>query len=203
MEPSRKRLGLFGGTFNPPHVAHLLLAQEAWYRLELARVEFIVAGQNPLKDDPRAHATDEQRLEMAKLAVREDARFSVDARELRRGGPSYTIDTLMYYAEHYPDWELYLLMGADAALSLPEWKDIRLYGGLCTIVFCNRPGEDDLRGGLPEEFKELGLRWEFMPLPPLDLSSTEIRKRLRMGKPVRYFVADSVAEYIHQNGIYR
>ena len=180
-----------------------MLAQEAWYRLELSRVDFIPAAQNPLKYDPRVHCSDEQRLEMVKLAVKDDSRFTVDGRELRQGGKSYTIDTLLHHAEHSPGSDIFLLVGADAAMTLPEWKHVRMFTKLCTVVICNRPGEPDLSGKLPEPLRELGLKFEYMPLPPLDLSSTEIRKRVRMGRPVRYFVPDAVAEFIHQQGVYK
>jgi len=179
------------------------MAQEAWYRLSLAQVAFVPAARNPLKDDPRDETTDAHRLNMLRLAVGDDARFRVDPTELRRGGLSYTIDTLRRYADKYEPGELYSVMGSDAALTLPQWKDVELYGGLCTVVVCNRPGEADFSQGLPAEMRSLGLRFEFMPLPPLDVSSTEIRRRVRQGKPVRYFVPDSVAGYIHEHGVYR
>lgn len=203
MEPSAKRIGLLGGTFNPPHLAHVLLAQEAWHQLDLEQVLFVPALENPLKADPDAPATISSRLAMVKLAVRDDHRFVVDDCEIKRGRPSYTIDTLMHFQERDPDTELFLLMGADAAVTLPEWKNVRMYAGLCSVVICNRPGEQDLSRELPDMLTELGLRYEYLPLPPLDVSSTEIRRRVSLGKPIRYFVTDSVAEYIHQHGLYK
>ena len=203
MAQSADRLGLLGGTFSPPHIAHLLMAQEAWYRLSLVQAVFVPTARNPLKDDPRDETTDAHRLNMLQLAVGDDARFRVDAVELRQGGVSYSIDTLARYADKYEPDKLFLLMGSDAAVTLPQWKDVELYAGLCTVVVCNRPGEADFSQGLPPELEPLGLRFEFMPLPPLDVSSTEIRRRIRQGKPVRYFVPDSVAGYIHEHGVYR
>lgn len=197
-----ERLGILGGSFNPVHVAHMILAQEAWHRLELSRVLFIPASQNPLKPEPPAGASDDQRLAMLKLALGQDSRFCVDAWELRRGGVSYTIDTLRRLASLHLGAELYLLVGADAALTLADWKDVRDFRALCTVVICNRPGEPDLSAGLPLDLAELDLRYEFMPLPPLAISASEIRKRIRLGKPVRYFVADAVAEFIHRHKLY-
>jgi nicotinate-nucleotide adenylyltransferase len=199
---SSEKLGLLGGSFNPVHLAHLVLAQEAWHRFELKRVIFIPVAQNPLKDDPREHTTDDHRLQMLKLALMDDARFGIDGQELRQGGVSYAVDTLRRYREQHKAAELYLLLGADALLSLPRWREIEAYGELCTVVFCNRPGEDDLAAGLPEQITELGLRYEFMPIPALDISSSAIRRRVRMGKPVRYLVPDNVAQYIHTHGVY-
>lgn len=178
------------------------MAQEAWYRLSLAQAVFVPAARNPLKDDPRDETTDAHRLNMLKLAVGDDARFRIDPVELRKGGLSYTIDTLSRYADKYGPNELFLLMGSDAAATLPEWKNVTRYRELCTVVVCNRPGEADFSQGLPSDLQSLGLRFEFMPLPPLDVSSTEIRRRVRQGKPIRYFVPDGVAGYIHEHGVY-
>jgi nicotinate-nucleotide adenylyltransferase len=198
-----ERLGILGGTFNPVHTAHLVLAQEAWHRLELTRVIFVPAAQNPLRDEPPAGATDSDRLRMLQLATEPDSRFTVDGQEIRRGGLSYTIDTLRRLAALHPGTKLYLLLGADAALSLPQWKDVQEYGGLCTIVACNRPRGRDLSLGLPPELTALGLPWEYMPLPLLDISSSDIRRRVSLGKPVRYFVPNAVAEHIHRQGLYK
>ncbi len=198
-----ERLGILGGSFNPVHIAHMVLAQEAWYRLELSRVLFVPVAHNPLKPDPPAGASDDERLALLKLALEKDSRFSVDALEIRRGGRSYTIDTLQRLAAVHPGAELYLLVGADSALTLPQWKDVRAFRELCSVVICNRPGETDFSAGLPQELAELELRYEYMPIPPLAISASEIRKRVRMAKPIRYLVHDGVAEYIHTHGLYR
>ncbi|MCC7477838.1 nicotinate (nicotinamide) nucleotide adenylyltransferase [bacterium] len=203
MPGGQERIGILGGSFNPPHLAHLLLAQEAWYRYELTRVTFIPAARNPFKPDAPDLATAEQRLRMVRLATEPDARFCVDAGEVRAGGTSYTVDTLRRLRKLHPEAELYLILGADAALGLPGWKEIEAYPGLCKVVVANRPGSSDLQGGFPPELLALGLWMEYMPLPPLELSASEIRSRIRMGKPVRYMVPDSVAEFIHEHGLYR
>ncbi len=203
MSAGVERLGILGGSFNPPHLAHLLLAQEAWYRYDLTRVIFIPAARNPFKPEAADGAVAEQRLRMTRLATENDARFSVDASEVRAGGTSYTIDTLRRLGKLHPGSELYLILGADAALGLPGWKDIEAYPPLCKVVVANRPGSDDLRTHFPPELTALGLWMEYMPLPPLELSASEIRSRVRMGKPIRYMVHDAVAEYIHENGLYR
>lgn len=200
--PDRKRLGILGGTFNPVHHGHLLVAQEAWYRYELSRVILVPAARNPLKDQEPEGATPDQRLKMLKLVEDEDSRLSLDATDLRSGGPSYTITTLNRVRENNKDAELHLLLGADAALTLSQWKDVEQYGGLCMVVVCDRPGHPSFRDGIPQELKDLGLRVEFMPIPEMEVSSTDIRKRLRMGKPIRYLVPDSVAEYVHQHKLY-
>jgi nicotinate-nucleotide adenylyltransferase len=196
------RLGILGGTFNPLHHGHLIVAQEAWYRYELGRVILVPAARNPLKAEEPEGATPDQRLKMLKLIEDEDSRFSVDAVELRQGGPSYTIYTLKRVRDLHKDAELYLLLGADAALTLPQWKDVQKYGELCMVVVCDRPGHASFRDGIPQELKDLGLRIEFMPIPEMEVSATDIRKRIRMGKPIRYLVPDCVAEYVHQQKLY-
>lgn len=203
MTSSSDSLAILGGTFDPPHIGHLLIAQAAWYRFRLSRVVFSPAAQNPLKPAADSQARPDARLAMLKLAVENDARFSVDAHELRKGGPSYSIETLERYRERFPDASLYFLLGADAAASLPRWKQIERFGQLCTLAIYPRADAPDFSEGLPPELAGLGLRWEFVPMECWPVSSTLVRKRLREGKPVRYYVPDAVADYIHQHGLYR
>jgi nicotinate-nucleotide adenylyltransferase len=197
-----RRLGILGGTFNPVHHGHLLVAQEAWYRYELSRVILVPAKRNPLKETDPEGATPDQRLRMLKLVEDNDSRFSVDATELRQRPPSYTITTLKRIAENNKGAELYLLLGADAALTLPRWKDVEQFGELCRVVVCDRPGSSSLRAEIPAELKALGLRMEYMPIPELEVSASDVRKRIRMGRPIRYLVPDAVAEYIHEYRLY-
>lgn len=197
-----QRLGILGGTFNPVHHGHLIVAQEAWYRYELGRVILVPAARNPLKAEEPEGSTAEQRLKLLKLVESEDSRFSVDASELRTGGPSYTIETLKRVNDLHKDAELYLLLGADAALTLPQWKDVHRFGELCRVVVCDRPGSSSFRDSIPPALTELGLKVEFMPIPELEISATDIRRRIRMGKPIRYLVPDSVAEFIHEQRMY-
>ncbi len=197
-----QRLGILGGTFNPVHHGHLLVAQEAWYRYELGRVILVPAARNPLKASDPEGTVPEQRLKMLKLVEDADSRFSVDAAELRHGGPSYTISTLKRIAEVNPHAELYLLLGADAAETLPLWKDVEKFRELCRVIVCDRHGSPTYRTTVPAELVALGLKFEFMPIPELDISATDIRQRIRLGKPVRYLVPDLVAEYIHEHRLY-
>jgi nicotinate-nucleotide adenylyltransferase len=199
----QQRLGILGGTFNPIHLGHLLLAQEAFYRFELKRVIFVPAARNPLKAHEPEGITTDQRLKLLRLATEPDSRFSVDAGELRQPSPSYTVDTLRRIHKLNPGNELYLLLGADAAAKLPKWKDIERYPELCRIAVTNRPGAVDMRGTLPDDVQALNLRIEFMPVPPIDISASDIRSRVRNGKPIRYLVPDAVAEFIHEHGIYK
>ena len=200
-------LAILGGTFSPPHFGHLLIAQAAFYRFRLSRVVFVPAAQNPLKPvDEETLPKPDARLSMLRLATEPDARFSVDAFDLRKGGLSYTITTLKRYRERYPDAELYFLLGADAAATLPQWKDIEQYRELCTLAIYPRVDAPDFSRGLPDELpelKQLNLRWEFVPMELWPVSSSLVRRRVREGKPIRYYVPDDVADFVHQHGLYR
>ncbi len=197
-----KRLALFGGTFNPPHLGHLLVAQEAYHRLPVDKIVFIPAAQNPLKQPVTNFASAVQRLVMVKLAVEDDPRMIVDCEEIQRGGLSFTVDTLRRYKEQGAA-ELYFLVGADAAMELACWREIPAYRELCTLAIYNRPGSPDFSGGLPEQLKPLKLRWEYLPVPQVDLSSTEIRRRVFAGEPFDYFVPEAVAGYIREHQLGR
>jgi nicotinate-nucleotide adenylyltransferase len=199
-------LALLGGTFNPPHLGHLMLAQAAFYRFRLSRVVFCPAAQNPLKPEEDEGPKPDARLAMVRLATENDARFAVDAFDLRKGGPSYTITTLRRSRERYPEAELYFLLGADAAATLHLWKDISTYRELCTLAIYPRDEAPDFSRGLPAELpqlQELQLRWEYVPLELWPVSSTQVRRRVREGKPIRYYVPDGVADFIHQHGLYK
>lgn len=203
MERSANRIGILGGTFNPVHLGHLALAQEAWYRFELARVLFVPAAQNPLKDaDPRDGVSDAHRLAMLKLGCGRDSRFAVDAFDLRRGGDTYMIDTLERLARVHSGSGLVLIVGADAAVTLDRWRDVGRFHEYCELAIAQRPGQVMDEGKLRRMLDAQGLRYEFMLIPQLDISSSDIRSRLKTGKPVRYLCPDAVVEYIHENKLY-
>jgi nicotinate-nucleotide adenylyltransferase len=140
---------------------------------------------------------------MLRYATENDSRFTVDAHELRKGGLSYTIDTLRRYRGLYPDTQLYFVLGADAAATLGQWKGIQLYGELCTLAIYPRPEAPDFSRRLPDDLQALGLRYEFIPMECWPVSSSGIRRRLREGRPVRYYLPDAVTDYIYQTGVYR
>lgn len=190
-----KRFALLGGTFNPPHLGHLLVAQEAHFRLSVEQVVFVPAAQNPLKPES-SFATPTQRLEMVRLAVAGDTRFAVDSAEVEAGGMSYTVDTLRRYAAQGVA-RLYFLVGAEAALDLPRWREVESFRELCTLAIYNRPGSPDFSHGLPASLEPLSLRWVYLPVPQVDMSSTDIRRRVVTGEPFDYMVPAAVAEYIH------
>lgn len=172
------RLGVFGGTFDPPHVGHLIVASDAFDVLRLDRLLFIPSAQPPHKSG--VHATPEQRLALTRAAIADDDRFEVDALELQRTGASYTADTLRILRNRYPDAELFLLVGADAAREMHTWHQPEVVADLARVAVMSREGDD-------EDFGD-GL----MPVrvTRIDVSSTDIRERVRDGRSIRYFVRE-------------
>lgn len=193
-----ERLGVFGGTFDPPHVGHLALAEWAREELGLARVLFVPAGTPPHKRAPRTSAA--SRLALTRLAVRGNAAFAVEPMEVRRPGPSYTVDTLRSLAARHPGAELWLLVGADMYASMDTWREIAAVAHLAAIAVAARPGTSRARRAA---WAKGGRGVRFLGNPVLDVSSSAVRKRARAGRSLRYLVPDSVAGAIAARRIYR
>lgn len=191
------RVGIFGGTFDPIHLGHLIVAEQARDRLRLDRIVFVPARVPPHKRGAVAGA--EHRYRMTCLAAGDNPGFEVSDVELRREGPSYTVDTLRAFRAISPgDAQLHLLLGADSARDLEQWKDVDALLEDSTVVVCGRPGvgQDDLPA-------RVGRRATFLATPLLEISSTEIRRLVREGGTVRYLVPVPVEEYIRSEGLYR
>jgi nicotinate-nucleotide adenylyltransferase len=189
------RIGLLGGSFDPPHNGHLLAASDVYDALELDRVVFIPAAVQPLKVG-QAGATADQRLLMVRALVGHDARFEVSAVEIERGGLSYTVDTLATLAAAWPGAELFWLVGADVPPTFPNWRAPERIVELATIVVMERTGESPDLSRMPG--RPIALRTR-----RVDISSTEIRQRVKAGKSILGFVPDAVAEYIASERLYR
>jgi len=189
------RLGLFGGSFDPVHLGHLLAASEAADRLNLARVEFVTAARPPHK---RPVAPPEARHEMVVLAVGKDERFYPSRLELDRPGTSYTVDTLREARKRWPEAELYFITGADAYRELATWKEPEEMFRLAKMVAVTRPGYDLSR--LDPFFRERVLVLE---IPGYEVSSSEVRRRVAEGRTIRYLVPFEVEVYIARHGLYR
>jgi nicotinate-nucleotide adenylyltransferase len=186
------RLGVLGGSFNPPHIGHLVIASDAFEALELDKLLVVPAASNPLKEKGDNAPTPEQRLEMARLTFGGDGRFEVTAMEIERGGLSYTVDTLEALKAERPGAELVLLLGADAVRSFDKWRNPDRIRELAKLFALSR-GDD--AESLPEGVERVTTR-------RIDVSSTEIRSRLAAGKPVRGFVAESVERFISAAKLY-
>jgi nicotinate-nucleotide adenylyltransferase len=192
------RLAIFGGSFDPPHVGHLLAASDALEQLSLDRIVLVPAATQPLKAG-LAGATATQRLEMARLLVEGDERFEVSSVEVDRGGLSFTVDTLMHFAMQYPSAERFLLVGADVLGSFGQWREPERILELASLVLLQRQSEAPT--ATPKALQDRGIRR--LPTRRIDVSSTEIRERVRVGKSIRGFVPDAVAAYIQRGGLYR
>jgi nicotinate-nucleotide adenylyltransferase len=201
------RVGVFGGTFDPPHVGHLLVSADAMERLALDRLVFVPAGTQPLKAG-EINATADVRLAMTRLLVGDDPRFEVDPIEIERGGLSYMVDTLEALVERWPGAELYLLAGTDVLGTFHRWRDPERVRSLATLAVQTRDGAAagaastaETPVGLPNGLP--GGPPVFVPTRRVDVSSTEIRARLRAGKSIRGFVPEAVADFIRSAGLYR
>jgi nicotinate-nucleotide adenylyltransferase len=191
------RIGVFGGTFDPPHVGHLLLAADASEALRLDTVIFIPAGAQPFKIDNPPAASGVDRLEMLRLAVAGVPNYAVDDAEIGREGLSYTVDTLEYLAGRYAGAELYFLVGEDALAGFRQWRNPERILELATLALMMRSGAPDIGDWRRAEgLVRLSTRH-------VDVSSTEIRARLREKKSIRGFVPESVERFIEARGLYR
>jgi nicotinate-nucleotide adenylyltransferase len=195
------RLGLLGGTFNPPHIGHLVCAAEACAQLGLDEVAFVPVNQPPHKEietDPGVEA----RVELTRRAVEGDSRFWVSRVDADVPGRSYTVDTLKRLHESSPADELTFIMGGDMAYSLPTWHEPEAVLSLATLGVAEREGIR--RADISEHLAGLtgADRIRFFDMPRLDISSSAIRRRVAEGRPIRYLVPDPVAEYIAAEGLY-
>lgn len=192
-----KRIGLFGGTFDPVHVGHLLAAEAAREAAGLEEVWFVPAAVPPHKPAPAASAR--QRLDMLEAAVRGVAGFRVEPIELERPGPSYTIDTVTALQTRWPDRTFFWIVGSDMANDLPHWRNAEQLAARIGFIALERPGETIREEDLPAYLRGRLLR---APMPPIGISSSDIRRRVREGRSIRFLVPEAVREYVTRNGLY-
>ena len=193
LESSPKRVALFGGTFDPVHHGHLLLAQDALENLNLDLVVFIPAQINPHKMQSAPGALPQQRVEMLRIATREKERFAIDEIELSRPGPSFTVDTVEALKERWPDARFYWLLGEDNLAKLHTWHRFDHLRHMVDFVCFGRPSEETSPGS-GYAFPRLERR--------IDISSTEIRQRIARGQSIQYLVPESVRAFIESNALY-
>lgn len=196
------RIGILGGSFNPPHLGHLVCAQEALDQLGLDRVLLMPTGIPPHKelDDPGA----EERLELCRRAIAREQRLEVSRLEIDRPGTSYTVDTLRALHERSREAELTFIVGGDMAQSLGSWREPREVLRLARLAVAERvgAGRDDVLASLAPLHPAPG-RLIFLDAPRLDISSSMIRRRVAEGRPIRHLVPDAVAQRIAGAGLYR
>src|SRR5919109_4562595 len=202
-EKQHERLGLFGGTFDPPHVGHLILASEAKSQLELSRVLWTVTPDPPHKQDQPITSL-EHRLAMVRLAIENDPSFELSDVELSRPGPHYTVDAIKLLAQQNPEAEIVPILGGDSLNDLPTWHQPKelLYAAHWVGVM-RRPGEQTNLEALERELPGISSKIHYVDAPLLEIASREIRERVAAGKPFRYYLPESVYEYIERNHLYQ
>jgi len=188
------RIALFGGSFDPVHMGHLLVAQAAREELELSRLFFIPAAQSPFKPDRKPTASSE-RLRLLRLALAGKTWCEVDEQEIKRGGISYTIDTARDYHRRFKDAGIFYLIGADNVAQLPKWREAAELARVLEFVVIPRPGQTDVPFPAP-------FRGRMLKGFPFGVSSSQIRDRVKAGLPINQLVPAAVAEAIRNNRLY-
>jgi nicotinate-nucleotide adenylyltransferase len=195
-----RRLGVMGGTFDPIHYGHLVTAEEALVQFSLDEVVFVPTGLPWMKEE-RDVSPAEDRYLMTVIATASNPRFSVSRVEIDRVGPTYTVDTLRALAAANQDAELYFITGADAIFEIFDWKDPDEVLHLAHFIAATRPGYDLRRFETRSESKQPNV--SAMNIPALAISSTDVRERVREGRPIRYLLPEGVKSYIEKVGLYR
>lgn len=189
-----QRIGLYGGSFDPIHTGHVLVGQAAIEELQLTRLFFIPAARSPFKPDQQP-APCEQRLAMVRLALAGRVDCEVDDVEIQRGGTSFTVDTVRYFAQRFPKTKLFYLIGADNVAALPKWRSPEELADLADFLVIPRPGETPVP--IPAPF-----RGQYLKGFPFGVSASQIRARVKAGQTVEYLVPAPVAEAIRNNRLY-
>lgn len=199
---NKKRIGVFGGTFNPIHFGHLIIAEAVREEYQLEKIIFIPSAVPPHKQKDVLSA--KHRYAMTAVAILNNPYFSISDIEMRRSGPSYTVDTIKELKEIYgDDVEFYFIAGTDTIHELPTWKYIDELLELCHFVGATRPDGSEVIDSVIEYFGDLGKeRIHRLQTPELEISSTDLRKRLQEGRSVRYMLPKNVIRYIEENNIY-
>ncbi len=198
-----ERIGVFGGSFNPIHMGHLVIAEEARQVFQLAHVIFIPTGDTPGKI-LRGDITKQNRYDMVRLAIEGNDRFRVSDIEIRRAGPSYTVDTIHELKKIYPvGTEFYFIAGTDAIADLPTWKYNAELLDSCDFICTSRAGSEERVKSAMRYFGDIGeKKIHFLRTPELEISSTALRRLMREARSVRYLIPDAVIAYIREHHLY-
>ena len=200
----KKSIGIMGGTFDPVHYGHLVIATCARFEFQLDKVVFVPCGSPPHKSGQAISAAD-HRYRMVELAIAGNPDFEISRMELDRSGPSYSVDTLKSFRRSFgAETDLYFITGADAIVEILTWKRVDELVGLCSFIAATRPGYslpqlNNAIQALPVEFQEKIFTFQ---IPGIAVSSTEIRERIRAGKPIKYLLPTEVENYITDHKIY-
>ena len=197
------RLGIFGGTFDPPHLGHLILAAEALDQLGLDRLLFVLTPDPPHKQGQKV-STLQHRLDMLALATGDNLAFELSRVDMDRQPPHYAVDTVRILGENFSGAQLVYLMGGDSLRDLPTWHNPKDFVEACDeIGVMRRPGDEIDLSGLEGRLPGASEKVHFVDAPLLEIASSEIRQRVASGHPYRYYLPDGVFQYIRDRGLYR
>lgn len=201
---NRNALGILGGTFDPIHYGHLVAAEYAMHRFHLDRVIFMPAA-HPAHKNINGVLNARHRCAMVKLAIEDNPGFVMSTLEIERTGVSYTIDTIKTLKGQYPESDIYFIMGMDSIYILDTWKEVQRLVAMCRFIVVTRPAyqlnrSDPALQGVPEAF---WTQSDFLEIPAMDISSTDLRRRVLQGEPIRYLLPRAVEEYIKEHSLYR
>ena len=198
-----ERIGIFGGTFDPPHLGHLILASEAHVQLKLTRLLWVLTPVPPHKMN-RPISSLEDRLAMVRLALNDEPSFELSNIEIERPGPHYTLDTIRVFSSQYPNADLILLLGGDSLRDLPTWyRPADLVAACRQIGVMRRPGDSIDMHALEKKIPGLKTKVKFVEAPLLEIASSEIRRRAARDLPFKYYLLPAVYQYIQEHHLYR
>ena len=198
----RKKIGIMGGTFNPSHFGHLLLAETAYHQFDLDEI-LIMPTKNPYYKKLTNTVTEENRVEMVRLAIEDNPHFHLSKEELNREGTTYTVETLKNLTTENPDCDYFFIMGADSLYHIESWKEPEAILQMAVIVVAGRGGSSS---SLTSQIEYIENKYDanisLLNSPNLEISSNDIRRRIRAGESIRYLLPQSVADYIYTNHLY-
>lgn len=204
MDSVKRRIGLMGGTFDPIHIGHLMLAECAYEQFGLDEVLFLPSGNPPHKQDRTDGASDRERLEMVRLAVADNPHFAIDEEEMRRAGLTYTSETLRRLRSGHPENDYYFIIGADSLATFDTWKNPESICRNCILAVAARDKMpfEELESRMEELRRRFGATIYLLRTPDVEIASSNLRSMVRDGHSIRYFVPDSVRQYIETHQIY-
>ena len=198
-----ERIGIFGGTFDPPHLGHLILASEAHAQLKLTRLLWVLTPTPPHKLNRKISSLD-NRLAMVKLALKDEPTFELSTIEIERPGPHYTLDTIRVFSSRYPNADLILLLGGNSLRDLPTWhRPADLVAACRQIGVMRRPGDSIDMASLEKKIPGLKDKVKFVEAPLLEIASSEIRRHAARDLPFRYYLLPAVYQYIQKQNLYK
>ena len=205
MEGRRRRIGIMGGTFDPIHMGHLILGERSYEQLSLEKVWFMPSGNPPHKQNRAGRASDEQRVEMVRLAIQDNPHFALSLAEMHEEGYTYTYRTLEYLRAEHPDTDYFFIIGADSLYSFHTWKEPQRICDACTLVVAtrNHTPVDELDREIESVRERFGADVIRLDTMNIDVSSQMMREYVMAGKSLRYYLPDPVIRLIHEQNIYK